>query len=86
VRSVASGSLSTISPLPSLTVRFGGSAGQAVISQSQALLFVDSRYWVQAGRQVDPAVWTVVRVGDNGKKTWIDWAAEVGAQSTDFDS
>ncbi|OCF39115.1 cytoplasmic protein [Kwoniella heveanensis CBS 569] len=68
---------------------FTGSAGTAIIPSSnlstssntrtKALLFVDSRYWIQAGQQVTSG-WEVVRVGSNsgsGKDSvvggWVEW-------------
>ncbi|WVQ79732.1 hypothetical protein IAT38_001832 [Cryptococcus sp. DSM 104549] len=72
---------------------FTGSAGTAVIpasSSSPALLFVDSRYWIQAEQQV-PESWKVVRVGSQGGASgkdavvggWVEWVvneAEDGAK------
>ena len=66
---------------------FTGSAGSALIpsSDSAALLFVDSRYWVQAGKQVT-ADWEVKRVGSRGSSGkddvvggWIDAVADVSS-------
>ncbi|WVR09447.1 hypothetical protein IAU60_006514 [Kwoniella sp. DSM 27419] len=63
---------------------FTGSAGTALIPSTEsdnqpALLFVDSRYWIQAGKQVPPG-WEVVRLGAGlGRGTeavvagWVDW-------------
>uniref|UniRef100_A0A3B3QHR6 X-prolyl aminopeptidase (aminopeptidase P) 2, membrane-bound n=1 Tax=Paramormyrops kingsleyae TaxID=1676925 RepID=A0A3B3QHR6_9TELE len=39
---------------------FTGSAGTAVVTQTQAVLWTDSRYWVQAERQMD-CNWELVR-------------------------
>ncbi|WWD19234.1 hypothetical protein CI109_103692 [Kwoniella shandongensis] len=65
---------------------FTGSAGTAVIpsnsTSSPALLFVDSRYWIQAEKQI-PEGWEVVRVGASGISGredviggWIDWVTK----------
>ncbi|WVQ95119.1 hypothetical protein IAU59_002213 [Kwoniella sp. CBS 9459] len=68
---------------------FTGSAGTAIIpsssttlgkhSSAKALLFVDSRYWIQAGQQVTSS-WEIVRVGStsgSGKEAvvggWVEW-------------
>ncbi|WVW85428.1 hypothetical protein I302_107466 [Kwoniella bestiolae CBS 10118] len=62
---------------------FTGSAGTALIPSSSidsdALLFVDSRYWIQAGQQVVEG-WKVVRVGASGGSGkdavvggWVEW-------------
>lgn len=73
---------------------FTGSAGTAVIPSSSqdadALLFVDSRYWIQAEKQVPKVGWKVVRVGSSGgsgsvsvEKGWTDWLLNVSAPSDD---
>ncbi|OCF57628.1 cytoplasmic protein [Kwoniella mangroviensis CBS 10435] len=65
---------------------FTGSAGTALIPSSsidsEALLFVDSRYWIQAGQQVVEG-WKVVRVGASGGSGkdavvggWVEWLLE----------
>jgi Xaa-Pro aminopeptidase len=69
---------------------FTGSAGTALIpadSSRPALLFVDSRYWIQAGKQVSKS-WEVRRVGGKGGAGkddvvggWIDAVVDVGTQS-----
>ena len=64
---------------------FTGSAGTALIpaSDGAALLFVDSRYWIQAGKQVT-ADWEIKRVGSRGGSGkydvvggWIDALVDV---------
>jgi Xaa-Pro aminopeptidase len=71
-----------------LITRFEGSAGTAIIPSSaidaDALLFVDSRYWIQAEKQVPKAGWKVVRVGNSGgsgsvsvEKGWTEWVIDV---------
>ncbi len=42
---------------------FDGSAGTAVILTDKAYLWVDSRYHIQAEKQVDPQLWTVMKDG-----------------------
>lgn len=70
-----------------LIASFTGTAGTALIPsfgvESDALLFVDSRYWVQAEKQV-PKGWTVIRVGSSGgsgsvavEKGWTEHVALV---------
>ncbi|KAK7062036.1 Xaa-Pro aminopeptidase [Favolaschia claudopus] len=41
---------------------FDASAGLAVVTQSEALLFVDSRYWIAAEKALDPALWKLRKV------------------------
>src|SRR3954449_3246722 len=38
---------------------FTGSAGLALVLRDRAFLFVDGRYTTQAGREADPALWTL---------------------------
>lgn len=41
---------------------FTGSAGTAVITESEALLWTDGRYYQQAEKQLDNSTWTLMRV------------------------
>lgn len=41
---------------------FTGSMGEVVITQKQAYLAVDGRYWIQAENQVDPKAWEIIKV------------------------
>ncbi|CDZ98370.1 creatinase aminopeptidase [Phaffia rhodozyma] len=50
---------------------FTGSAGTAVITNEDNWLYVDSRYWIQASRQVSSS-WKVKRVGKDGQKNWAE--------------
>jgi hypothetical protein len=52
--------------------RFTGSAGTAIISRSGAHLFTDSRYYVQATRQLD-GNWTLHKVGMPDIQPWNEW-------------
>ncbi|KAJ8351198.1 hypothetical protein SKAU_G00226740 [Synaphobranchus kaupii] len=49
---------------------FTGSAGTAVVTQTQALLWTDSRYWIQAERQMD-CNWELVK--DSFISSITDW-------------
>jgi Xaa-Pro aminopeptidase len=51
---------------------FTGSAGTAVISANNAYLFTDSRYWIQAERELDRN-WVLQRVGSPGSESWKDY-------------
>lgn len=42
---------------------FTGSLGDLVVTQTEALLWTDSRYWVQAAREMDCS-WTLMRKGN----------------------
>ncbi|XP_061092529.1 xaa-Pro aminopeptidase 2 isoform X2 [Conger conger] len=49
---------------------FSGSAGTAVVTQTQALLWTDSRYWIQAEREMD-CNWELVR--DSSISSITNW-------------
>lgn len=59
--------------------RFTGSAGTAVVTRTEAHLFVDTRYWVQAAKETDLQVWTLEKLGQKGVKAWDDWVLGVSA-------
>lgn len=42
------------------------------MGHESAHLFVDSRYWIQAAREID-SNWTLHRVGAPGERSWLDW-------------
>ncbi|KAJ7741116.1 peptidase M24, structural domain-containing protein [Mycena metata] len=41
---------------------FNGSSGLAVVTQTEALLFTDSRYWLAAEKAIDPSLWELRKV------------------------
>ena len=64
---------SHIEPYVDLFLSFTGSAGQAIISDSNAYLITDSRYWVQARQQLD-SNWVLIKAGaPDGPKDWAQW-------------
>ncbi|KDE06098.1 hypothetical protein MVLG_03517 [Microbotryum lychnidis-dioicae p1A1 Lamole] len=56
---------------------FTGSAGTAIITSSEAHLFTDSRYYVQAARQLDLEQWTLEKVGMSDVKDWSAWLLDL---------
>ncbi|MFB2976345.1 aminopeptidase P family protein [Microseira sp. BLCC-F43] len=54
------------------TSGFTGSAGDMLVGQNQAWLFVDSRYHEQADLQVDPSLIQVSKLGLEGEKTLVE--------------
>lgn len=48
-----------------------------MISQTEALLFVDARYYTQAERQLD-SNWRVRKVGSGGMegRDWVQWLSD----------
>ncbi|KTW27323.1 hypothetical protein T552_02307 [Pneumocystis carinii B80] len=53
---------------------FDGSAGCAVITQKEACLFTDGRYFLQASQQLDKN-WTLMKLEANNP-TWQDWTVQ----------
>ncbi len=68
--------------------RFTGSGRPSPSSlqrTTRRLLFVDSRYWIQAEQQAPSSGWQVQRVGSGGKPGgraaadgWASWVVDVG--------
>jgi Xaa-Pro aminopeptidase len=50
---------------------FTGSAGMAVVLAREAAVFVDGRYTLQAGKQVDTKVWSVQSLVDPPPEAWL---------------
>jgi Xaa-Pro aminopeptidase len=52
---------------------FTGSAGTAIVTQKEALLFTDGRYHNQASIELDAQYWTLMRQGVQGVPSIQDW-------------
>ena len=50
---------------------FTGSAGLAIVLTQQAAVFVDGRYTLQAGKQVDTKVWRFAPLVDPPPESWL---------------
>src|SRR5207342_2966352 len=50
---------------------FTGSAGLAIVLARKAAVFVDGRYTLQAGKQVDAKAWRVEPLVDPPPETWL---------------
>ena len=50
---------------------FTGSAGMAIVLAREAALFVDGRYTLQAGKQVDAKAWRIEPLVDPPPETWL---------------
>src|SRR5271168_1390050 len=50
---------------------FTGSAGIAIVLTKQAALFVDGRYTLQAGKQVDGKAWAIEPLIDPSPESWL---------------
>lgn len=59
---------------------FTGSSGTAVVTQSDARLWTDGRYFLQAERELDAACWKLMRV----RKFW--WAFGCSLVCVQWDS
>ncbi|KDN37350.1 hypothetical protein RSAG8_10238, partial [Rhizoctonia solani AG-8 WAC10335] len=51
---------------------FTGSSGTAIVSLNNAYLFTDSRYYIQAERELDRN-WSLLKVGTGEVKPWNEW-------------
>lgn len=54
---------------------FKGSAGTAVVTADNAFLWTDSRYWNEAGMQLDADLWTLQKIGAPDTPTIPKWLA-----------
>ncbi|EPQ56893.1 Creatinase/aminopeptidase, partial [Gloeophyllum trabeum ATCC 11539] len=55
---------------------FTGSAGQAIVSKTQAYLITDSRYWLQAQKELDEN-WHLIAAGaPEAPKDWVEWLVD----------
>lgn len=50
---------------------FSGSAGLGLVSQTEAILFVDGRYMVQAPQEIDTTLWAVGSLKTSAIQEWI---------------
>lgn len=55
---------------------FTGSAGTAVVTQQEALLWTDSRYWLQAEEQLRESGFSLMKDGAEGVPSPEEWIAE----------
>jgi Xaa-Pro aminopeptidase len=58
---------------------FTGSAGLAIVGRRFAALFVDGRYTLQAGSQVDPKLFDIVQIPDTSPGDWVSAKLAAGA-------
>ena len=61
---------------------FRGSAGTAVVTLDRAALWTDSRYFTQAEEQLDCASWLLMKDGNPGVPTLINWLVSEASQTT----
>lgn len=53
---------------------FDGSAGTAIVTENEALLWTDGRYYLQAAKQID-SNWTLMKDGLSATPTIGNWLA-----------
>src|SRR5262245_52215629 len=58
---------------------FTGSAGLAVIARTEAALFVDGRYTVQARGQIDRRMFEILEIPGARLSEWLERKLEAGA-------
>jgi Xaa-Pro aminopeptidase len=59
---------------------FTGSAGAAIVLADRAVIFVDGRYLVQVGEEVDTAIFTVAHLVDHPPTLWLEENLPAGAR------
>jgi Xaa-Pro aminopeptidase len=59
---------------------FTGSAGAAIVLADRAAIFVDGRYQVQVGEEVDVSIFTVEHLVDHPPSVWIEENLPAGAK------
>ena len=59
---------------------FTGSAGLAIVLAGRAVIFVDGRYSVQVGEEIDSAVFSVAHLVEQPPPTWIEANLPAGAK------
>jgi Xaa-Pro aminopeptidase len=57
---------------------FTGSAGLAIVLTQEAAIFVDGRYTLQAGKQVDTRAWTVQSLVEPPPEAWLTTHLQAG--------
>eukprot|EP00536_Pseudo-nitzschia_multiseries_P010640 jgi/Psemu1/319884/estExt_fgenesh1_pm.C_3330003 len=55
---------------------FGGSAGTAVVTSDEALLWTDSRYWNEASMQLDSSLWSMIKQGQPKVPTIVEYLSK----------
>lgn len=53
--------------------QFTGTSGTVIITNEAALLWTDSRYHIQAEKQIDKKIWTLMKEGLPGTPTIPEW-------------
>jgi Xaa-Pro aminopeptidase len=62
---------------------FGGSAGTAVVTSHDAMLWTDSRYWNEANMQLDSSLWSLMKQGEPKVPTIIEYPGEIAKKKQD---
>ena len=62
---------------------FGGSFGTCVVTNDDALLWTDSRYWNEAGMQLDSSLWSLMRQGQPKVPTITKYLSEKAIKKLD---
>lgn len=61
---------------------FSGSAGTAVVTATEALLWTDSRYWNEASLQIDADLWKLQKAGLPSTPTIAKWLASTAVAAS----
>lgn len=52
---------------------FTGSAGTVIITQDEAILWTDGRYFIQANKELDSSIYKLYKMGIPGYPTYTEW-------------
>ncbi len=55
---------------------FTGSAGVAVVTENEALLWTDGRYFIQAEREISSSGFSLIKMGVRGVPNYVEWLGE----------
>ena len=60
---------------------FGGSAGTAVVTENEAFLWTDSRYWNEASMQLDSSLWNLMKEREEKVPTIIEYLGDLAKKN-----
>jgi len=65
---------------------FGGSAGTALVTSDDAMLWTDSRYWNEANMSLDSSLWNLMKEGQPKVPTIIEYLSQTAKKKQEEES
>ena len=65
---------------------FTGSAGQVVVTQREAYLFADGRYWIQAEKELEGTQFKLIKLGDKNAPSLLTFLKEKNIHNLGVDT